>query len=246
MVALAGLALLAAGCGAGDRSADQGSVDVDAPTSGSVAPGTTIPESTAEPRPGGLTELAGAVAAQLADHAAERGSPPPTDAPEEWLVTIEVDLPLTETELDAPTEALPAPFDQLAPVLQSITVRATSPQGMIRHRLDAPFTGLRVELDGSTQVVTTEPGDDPPPTVTWEIQHPRITQLRLTTLAFDGVDSGPEIIAEVGAERQVCGLPGGWTAIALADVRAGVTATLPPLTGTTLPMPSDGSTDPDS
>lgn len=239
---LATVILAAGGCGTGSGSVESGSVGAESVTSGPVAPGTTA--TTAEPGPGELTDLARTAAAELADHAAERGSPPPTDEPEDWLVTMEVDLPLTDPQLDAPIEALPAPFDQLVPALESMTVRAEGDQGLVGHRLDAPFAGLRAALDGSTQVVTTVPGDDPPPTATWVIENPRITELQLTVTAFDDVAAGPEIIALVGAERVTLGLPGRWATISLADARAGVTATLPPLTGTRPPPPTDDEKSP--
>ncbi len=237
MAVLAWLGLIAAGCGTGP--VESASVEVGPATSGPVAPGTTATVATVESSPGGFTELARTAATQLADHALERGSPPPTDDPEDWLVTIDVDLPLTDDQLDDPIEALPAPFDELAPVLDSMTVRAEGAPGMIGHRLDAPFDGLRAQLDGSTQVVTTIPGDDPPPTATWVVENPTITELQLTVTAFDEVDAGPEIVALVGAERIRLGLPGRWVAISLADARAGVAATLPPSTGTWRPPSTD-------
>lgn len=229
------MALIAVGCG----------VETDnEPTTVAAGSVTAAPDDstdtttdTTTSEPGELTRLAQRASEQLIEHATERGSSPPGDDPTTWIVTLEVDVPLTDEQLDDPRAALPAPFDQLATALVSLVVRADSPDGPVGHLLEEPFTDLRSALDGSRQVVTTVPGDDPPSTETWPVRDARIEKIALGVVDFDAMAVGPEIVSLIGADKVHIGLPGGWFAMTVAEARAGVSATLPPLTGTTATAP---------
>lgn len=244
---LAGLVatVVLAGCAADSEPAEDETGSV---TSAS-APGATSeaePAADQPPRPGELTELARVANQQLAEDAERLGVTAPDHAPEVWEATLNVDIALTDADLDDPIAALPHPYDELAPVITELVVRADGPNGTTGLRMRPPFVGLRPELDGSRQVVTTEPGDEPPPTETWAIERPRIEEISLTVLDLDNAASVAEIIDLVGPRQVLLGRPQFFPTMSLADARAGIPATLPPLTGTTLPMPSDSSTDTDS
>jgi len=237
---LAGLAatLVIAGCG---TSTVAGGSEVGSVTSATEA----ASDQTADqaPRPGELTQLARLANRQLAEDAERLGVTAPDHAPEAWEATLNVDIALTEADLDDPLAALPHPFDELAPVITEIVVWADDPNGATGVRLRPPFVDLRPELDGSKQAVTTEPGDQPPPTETWAIERPRIEEISVTVLDLDNAASVDEILDLVGPLQVLIGRPQFSPTMTLAEARAGTPATLPPLTGTRPPPPPD-STDP--
>jgi len=170
-----------------------------------------------------------------------RADPVATDSilttdPETWWATITVDLPIGD-DLEDPLAALPPPLDGLAPGLARFVVVGDGPDGPVGARLEPPFAGLREWLDGSNQVVTTVPGDDPPSTATWPVDDVRITELSLTVVDFDATSDAAEIVAAVSAGQIAIGPAGGAIVLTLAEARAGVPATNPPLTGTPVPRP---------